>query len=292
MARNLDATRLDALIDEAVLALQHLYDLEAKGRLSASAFAEMARVNAGISASTLAKLAARIEGRAELGVVQSFIKRLVREFSQAGWTSPPPPAKYGRCVRAYGHETVPGVLAEHDLKIGHCVAYAAKLAAERNPEAFGRVEDMAAHLDQQAKLRDELEDLYGRMRKSWGGQDIEVAPQTATDRENNTLHVSFRRSPDVNPSMSDWPAALTRRCLERKRAAAELRAREKDEAAAWATAQRRRQKAVKAKVKGKSEKVHEPLQSLADQLEFEKPRKKQDRQNPVSVLMGAASRGW
>lgn len=217
-------SRLDAQIDDAVRLLAELRKLEGMKKLSASAFAETARADAGISEARLQRLAAKIERAAGTAATRAFVRRAAREFATASYPRPPLAHQVDKILRVYGEPAVQGEIAGLGITGHELLALACARSAEEHAGLFGSISSWDAHCIQLANLRDALVPLYAEMAHSWGAQDLVIERATETERQAGLQRLHFRRSPDLHPDMPDWPSMLVQRCVEaRERRQAERR---------------------------------------------------------------------
>ncbi len=186
----------------------------ARGRLSSAAFVRAALALAGMTEAEASELlpkleAAAVEHREIASALRQVTKLLIAAPPQPFIGQPPESGlKMLRLLRTTGGRDISAALASIGVTPSAAFAAIVYRAARDQPDAFGEVEDAAAHEAALAKARTELEASFEQMRRSWGPQDI--VEHRVDSAGVPAVRVSFRKARHLSPHQDSnfWPGSL------------------------------------------------------------------------------------
>ena len=202
-------SRLDSLIDEAVLVHNLLETLNADRKLTYDSFLAEALDIADIQWERLDEVERIVAEKDGTEEIQRFVRSYAMKLREPNF--PSPPRDPSRPMRIFGSEELPAQAAQHGLRSGELQCLAIKVTADRfGPETFGPVVDRRDHEKKTAELRERLASLYEEMRAVMCGADLDLTTDGlfAEEVKRGLCKASFKRSPGIGPHMGDWPREL------------------------------------------------------------------------------------
>ena len=204
-------TKLDTLIAEAVGLTRELENLNADSKLSFKAFFAEALHIADCDEKRLAVVEGLIKKNRGTESIQIFLRRYAKVLSESSYPRPSDDAN--RVLRIYGSEELLPEATQYGIKAGELQALAVCVCFDRyGDQAFGKVVDRANHEKKTSTARTRLESIHEEMRRACTNNDLifdDTYPAVLpSQKEAGLCKVSFKRAPDISPSMGDWPREL------------------------------------------------------------------------------------
>jgi len=209
-----DQSPLDRCINEGIEVLRELKRMS-RPRLSAKAFTRAAIKIADATPKDVAAFEDRLNNTLGCEHAKRFVRQMTLAFRS---NFPTPHADTGKMLRVYGdRETLADLLAVEGTP-ALAQAVAAKRAAERWPETFGKVEDWDKHQRRYAELRERLDGVYDQMRKAASALDFLYDDKglLPSEKSRGLTRLVFRRAPgipvDGDLATGDWARRLIEDC--------------------------------------------------------------------------------
>ena len=205
------ATKLDTLIDEAVVIVQKLEGLDHDRKLTYPAFLKEAIAVAETTIEKVNKLNNELEQRPGTLHAQQFVSKLVKVFREPNY--PRCPSNPGRVLNAYGSNEAFQELTGIGATVAQAMAVAIIRVHERfGDEAFGIIKNWNAYDKEYTTHRDRLSTLHEEMRSACTNADLafdDTHPAVLpSERARGLCRVSFKRAAGISPSMGDWPQQI------------------------------------------------------------------------------------
>ena len=202
------ASKLDALIAEAVGLTRELENLNADRKLSFKAFFAEALHIADCDEKRLAEVKKIVYERHGTEHLQAFVRRYSKALSEPNF--PRPLEDPSRATRIYGSDELLPQAAQHQILAGELQALAVKVCQDRFPASFGPVVDRAEHEKKTTGSRQRLGILYNEMQEAYSGVDLITSQQGLFQEEiaRGLCRVTFKQAPAIGPHHGDWPREL------------------------------------------------------------------------------------
>ena len=204
-------SKLDTLITEAVGVTRDLENLDSDRVLTYEAYMHEALHIADCDEKRIAVVKKIVFEKHGTEHIQSYLRRYAKTLT--GRHYPYPAEDPSRTLRIYGSEELLGQMGQHQILAGELQALAIRVCQERYGEAaFGNVTDRAKHHKQTTEARSRLKDIHEEMREVVSGADLLYSDSypavLPSQKEAGLCRVSFKRAPDLSPSMGDWPTQI------------------------------------------------------------------------------------
>lgn len=204
-------SKLDTLITEAVDLTRVLETLNAHRKLRYSAFFAEALEIAECDSARIADVKKTIYEKPGTEAIQIFLRRYSKALSEPNYPGPAKDAN--RVLRIYGSQELLPESTQFGIWAGELQALSVRMCHERfGDTAFGTVENRADHDKKTLAARTRLEAIHEEMRTVVTGADLDyddtMPAVLPSQRAAGLCKVSFRRAPDLSPSMGDWPTQI------------------------------------------------------------------------------------
>lgn len=201
------------LLDDATDTAMELKRAQAKPKLTSDAFLRDALLIAQCNEARLNEIEQALDNpHAATGALKAFIRRLVGAFRGKNFSRPTP--EPSKLLRAYGSEDANAQISQIRSTIAEIQAYSVRECVGIHEDCFGPVEDFVEYQAAVEKLTKKLDQLYAKMAGAWSGMDVEIDFNlTPDDRRRGLCRISFKRAPDIDPGMDDWPQKMVEHAL-------------------------------------------------------------------------------
>ena len=187
--------QFDAAVDVALEIERELRALT-PGKPSLRCFIAECLSRAGATYPEVEEIKLRLEdtGFEKASGTGAYVRHLTREIASGRLREPPEVGRIGRMGFNQKDEAVLE-LGGRPEKLFLLLVIAAEIAYQRNADAFGGVEDLAAHKARLAELEAKRKELCGRFPSTWAHGDLHIGKITS----DGAALITFRLAPGEVP---------------------------------------------------------------------------------------------